>query len=62
MSPQPCHHCNQLVCRDVEGQLYATHPAIRQPWTCPASPTRRHVLPAIAQPEALMAKYGETEG
>lgn len=99
MIPQPCRHCGELVCRDVQGQLYATLPSNPVPWSCPDSPTLRHALPETAAhsecpacgsgvrserrrlpgatrwpfacddvwhnhkpAEALMAKYGETEG
>ena len=44
MIPQPCRYCGELVSRDVEGRLFATHPANPVPWTCPDSPALRHVL------------------
>lgn len=45
MTPKPCHYCNMLVSRDLQGSgVHATHPAVTEPWTCPASPTGRHRL------------------
>ncbi len=44
MIPQPCRYCGELVSRDVQGQLFATHPGNPVPWTCPDSSTLRHVL------------------
>ena len=39
MIPQPCHYCNMLVSRDQEGRAVATHPAVAEPWACPANPS-----------------------
>lgn len=39
MIPQPCHYCNMLVSRDRNGRAVATHPAVAEPWTCPANPS-----------------------
>lgn len=42
--PVPCHHCHMLVSRDLVRGICATHPAVAEPWKCPASPSGRHAI------------------
>lgn len=41
-SADSCRDCNMLVSQDREGRLYATHPGVQEPWSCPASVDGEH--------------------
>lgn len=62
MSPQSCHYCNMLVSRDQDGRAVATHPAVAEPWTCPANPSGHLIAAKTAADVRITVMSGQEAG